>query len=153
MGRGRACWRSPPADKYFHCTCRTSPTLSGLQGSGVHLRKGAQQMGQRLPAASIGLLGAAAEVSRGVRLYLCIWGNTAGARPLGFHTAGQDTWLCYISHGLSEREFTSTFRPRSLRCDIPLAAGGWGDGMCVRVRGVTSVQTQRMQNMSPKGSR
>lgn len=37
MGRGRASWRSPLADKYFHYTCRISLKPSVLQESWAHL--------------------------------------------------------------------------------------------------------------------
>lgn len=41
--------------------------------------------------------------------YLCILDSTAEARPQGFHTAEQDTWLCCTSHGQSERERESKY--------------------------------------------
>lgn len=92
MGRGRAWWRSPPADKGSRYTCRTSPRLWALQGSWAHLRI-TQQQRERTELLR----------SQGFRMYPCILDSTAEGRPLGCRRAQEDTWWCYISRDLSER--------------------------------------------------
>lgn len=59
-------------------------------------------------------------------VYLCILDSIAEAQLQGFHMAGQGTWLCYISHGLSKREQIPEFIGCYLSnfgffwCNIPL---------------------------------
>lgn len=43
------------------------------------------------------------------KVYLCILDNTAEAQTLGSHMPEGDTWLCYISHGLSVGEIKEEF--------------------------------------------
>lgn len=84
----------------------------------------------------------------GWRSDLCILDNTAEALLPGSRTTKQDTWLCCISRGPSaEKTMWITpiaNRPHELLRSVNVWNRGWTR---------TSVQTQRMQNMSPKGFR